>query len=394
MAGRPKPFPPFPNVINPAPAPPLRVALVHDYLAQAGGAERVVVALHQAFPDAPLFTSVYDAEATLPAFGGMDVRTSFLQRVPVLKSARFHKFALPLFPLAFERLDLSGYDVVLSNTTGFAKGVITGPQTCHVCYCHTPARFAWRYAEYVEQANFGRAARLLLPLVVGRLRRWDYHVAQNRVDYFLANSHNIAQRVEKFYGREANVLYPPVETGRFHVEPNPRADYFLIVSRLLAYKRVDLAVTAMTRLGLPLKVVGGGPEAQRLQSIAGPTVEFLGRRSDEEVADLLAHCRAFLFPGEEDFGIAPLEALASGRPVIAFGAGGALETVIAGETGLFFADPTPESLMDAVRRLDDLEIRPAAIRAHAETFDTAAFVDQVRALVTARFAEHRAEHSA
>jgi len=372
-----------------APAPP-RVALVHDYLAQAGGAERVVVALHQAFPDAPVFTSLYDPDATLPAFRDMDVRTSFLQRVPFLKTARFHKFALPLYPQAFERFDLSGYDVVLSNTTGFAKGVITGPQTCHVCYCHTPARFAWRYAEYVEQAGFGRAARLLLPLVVGRLRRWDYHVAQKRVDYFLANSHNIARRVEKFYERHADVLYPPVETGRFHVEPNPRADYFLVVSRLLAYKRVDLAIEAMTRLGLPLKVVGGGPDAQRLKSLAGPTVEFLGRRSDEEVADLLANCRAFLFPGEEDFGIAPLEAMASGRPVLAFGAGGALETVVDGETGLFFSEPTPESLTEAVRRLDGLCVRPDRIRAHAETFDTAAFVDRVRTLVAARWAEHRA----
>lgn len=384
----------WPDAVSPAEErlAGLRIAIVHDYLAQSGGAERVALALHHAFPNAPLFTSVYDAGATLPAFRHVDVRTSFLQRAPLLRTSRFHKLALPLFPLAFEQMDLSGYDVVLSNTTSFAKGVITGPETCHICYCHTPARFAWRYHEYLAQGNFSPLSRrVVLPLLVHRLRAWDL-AAAGRVDFFVSNSFNIARRVQKYYGRASDVLYPPVEAHRFHVAPKPRADYYLVVSRLLAYKRVDLAVEAMTRLGENLIVVGGGPETQRLRSRAGPTVTFAGRKSDEEVADLLAHCRAFLFCGDEDFGIAPLEAMASGRPVIAFGAGGALETVRENETGVFFAEPTAESLIEAARRLNALDLDPRRIRAHAETFDVDVFQARLRALVAARWAEHRAAY--
>lgn len=368
----------------------MRVAIVHDYLAQAGGAERVVEAMHGIWPEAPIYTSVYDPEATLPAFKGMDVRTSFLQRWA--RRSRVHKLALPFYPAAFEGFDLSGYDLVVSSTSGFAKGVITGPETCHVCYCHTPARFAWRYHEYVAQGGYNKTVRRLLPLLVHRLRDWDYASAQ-RVDHFVVNSFNTARRVRKFYRRDADVVYAPVEADRFRIESRPSADYFLVVSRLVGYKRVDLAVEAMTRLGLPLKVVGSGPDLARLRALAGPTVEFLGRLPDREVADRLAHCRAFLFPGEEDFGIAPLEAMASGRPVIAFAAGGALETVIAGETGVFFEEPTPESLMGAVRDLDKMSVRPSRIRAHAERFDVRAFQRRLRALVEAKVAEHRAAYA-
>ena len=364
----------------------MRVAIVHDYLAQAGGAERVVEAMHGIWPDAPIYTSVYDPKATLPCFKEMDVRTSFLQRWA--RRSQVHKLALPFYPAAFEQFDLGGYDVVVSNTTSFAKGVITGPETCHVCYCHTPTRFAWRYHEYMARCDHGRVVRRLLPLLVHRLRAWDYASAQ-RVDHFVTSSFNGARRVQKYYGRSADVVYAPVETDRFRVEPEPAADYFLVVSRLIGYKRVDLAVEAMTRLGLPLKVVGSGPDLARLRALAGPSVEFLGRLPDGQVADLLAHCRAFLFPGEEDFGIAPLEAMASGRPVIAFAAGGALETVVAGETGLFFSQPTPESLMAAVRELDRMSVRPQRIRAHAERFDVRAFQRRLRALVEAKLAEHR-----
>lgn len=310
----------------------MRVAIVHDYLAQAGGAERVVEAMHRIWPEAPIYTSVYDPEATLSSFRGMDVRTSFLQRWA--RHSRIHKLALPFYPAAFESFDLSGYDLVVSSTSGFAKGVITGPETCHICYCHTPARFAWRYHEYVAQGGYGRATRRVLPLLVHCLRAWDYASAQ-RVDYFVTNSYNTARRVHKFYGRAAGVVHAPVEAGRFRVEDTPPRGYFLTVSRLVGYKRVDLAVEACSRLRLPLKVVGVGPDAARLRALAGPSVEFLGRLEDAQVAKLLAHCRALLFPGEEDFGITPLEAMASGRPVIAYRAGGALETVVEGKTGVF-----------------------------------------------------------
>lgn len=369
----------------------MRVAIVHDYLAQAGGAERVVVAMHGIWPDAPIYTSVYDPKATLKEFADMDIRTSFLQQMKIARVAKTHKLVLPLYPTAFEHFDLTGYDVVVSSSSGFAKGVITGPETFHLCYCHTPARFAWRYHEYVRQGNFARPLRQILPWIVHRLRTWDMQTAQ-RVDHFLVNSRNVARRVRKYYGRPSELLYPPVETGRFHVEPNPTADYLLVVSRLIGYKRVDLAVQACTKLGLKLKVVGSGPDLANLKSMAGPTVEFLGRVPDGAVEGLFANCKAFIFPGEEDFGIAPVEAMASGRPVVAFNGGGAKETVIDGETGVFFNEPTAESLMDALRRLDDLRAEPSLIRQHAETFDIKSFQASLKEIVETGYAEHCAQY--
>ena len=368
----------------------MRVAIVHDYLAQAGGAERVVMAMHNVFPDAPIYTSVYDPEGTFPEFRAMDVRTSFLQRLA--GGAKTHKFALPLYPNAFEHFDMTGYDLVLSSSSGFAKGVITGPETCHICYCHTPARFAWRYHEYVSQGEFNSIVRRILPFVMRGLREWDIN-SSRRVDFFLANSYNVAGRIRKHYRRASDVLYPPVETRRFEVLPQPSADYLLVVSRLIGYKRVALAVEACTRLNLPLKVVGRGPDMARLKAVAGSTVEFLGRLPDAQVADLFANCRAFIFPGEEDFGIAPVEAMASGRPVVALRAGGAKETVVEGVTGLFFDEPTTEALVDALQRLDALPFDPQRNRAHAETFDTAMFENRLRSLVKAKMEEHHSNYS-
>jgi glycosyltransferase involved in cell wall biosynthesis len=370
----------------------MRIAIVHDYLAQAGGAERVVEAIHDLYPDAPIYTSIYDAAHTLPCFKTMDVRTSFLQRFALARTAKFHKLALPLFPAAFEHFDMSSYDVVLSNTTGFAKGVITGPETCHICYCHTPARFAWRYHEYVTQGGYGKTAKRILPFLIHRLRAWDYASAQ-RVDYFLSNSYNIARRVQKFYGKQSEVLHPPVSVDRFSILPKPSADYYLVVSRLVGYKRVDLAVEACTKLGVPLKVVGAGPDLPRLKQMAGPKVEFLGRLKDGEVTELFGNCRAFLFPGEEDFGISPLEAMASGRPVIAYGAGGALETVIDGVTGVHFRQATANSLIEAIQRLDRLELDPARLRAHAERFDVSEFKKSLKEIVDRCFALHHTAYS-
>lgn len=369
----------------------MRIAIVHDDLTQRGGAERVVEAMHQLWPEAPIYTSVYDPASTFASFATMDVRTSFMQRLPLASKAKYNKGFLPLYPVAFETLDLRGFDVVLSHGTRFAHGVITAPETCHIHYCHTPARFAWRYHEYVEEANFGALTRTFLPFTIHRLRLWDQLAAQ-RVDHFFSNSYNIARRVRKFYSRESDILYPPVETSRFFVAENPTADYLLVVSRLVSYKRVDLAVEACNRLKVPLKVVGSGPDLERLRAMAGPTVEVLGRVPDGQVEGLFANCRAFLFPGEEDFGIAPLEAMAAGRPVIALRAGGARETVLEGRTGLFFDAPTVEALMEAIQRLDSFTVDPQRIRAHAETFDMTAFAHRLTMLVELRLAEHRANY--
>ena len=370
----------------------MRIALVHDDLTQRGGAERVVVAMHKIWPDAPIFTSVYDSSGTFSEFANMDVRTSFMQNLPGAANARFNKLYLTLYPRAMESLDLRGFDVVLSHGTRFAHGVLTNPETCHIHYCHTPARFAWRYQEYIEEGNFGRLSRTVLPPVIHRLRKWD-QLAANRVDYFFGNSRNIVRRIRKFYRRPADVLYPPVDTDRFFTVPEPTNDFLLCVSRLLPYKKVDLAVEACNKLGVRLKVVGTGPDFERLKKMAGPTVEVLGRVPDGQVETLFANCSAFLFPGEEDFGIAPVEAMAAGRPAIAFAAGGALETVVDGETGLFFSEPTADSLAEAIRRLDGRTWDAEALQAHARRFDTSMFEERLQKLVALCWKRHQSELS-
>ena len=369
--------------------PAQATALVHDYLAQAGGAERVVAALHALFPAAPLYTSVYDPKATLSCFSEMDVRTSFLQR-SLLSSRRFHKLALGLYPLAFEQFDLSGYGLVISSSSAFAKGVITGPETCHICYCHTPARFAWREHDYLLQS---RLTRLLAPWICGiisGLRQRDFDSAQ-RVDSFVANSHNIAGRIRKYYRREVDaVIYPPVETGRFTAAPAEEiGEHFLVVSRLVGYKRIDLAIEACNRLQVPLRVVGTGPEGRALRHLAGPTVQFLGRLTDAQVAHEYARCRALIFPGEEDFGLTPVECMASGRPVVAYGRGGALETVTAGKTGVFFGEQTPEAVMEALQAVMALQIVPEVLQAEAFKFDTSVFAQKMTAFVGQALETHR-----
>ena len=367
----------------------MKTALVHDYLAQAGGAERVVATFQSMFPDAPLYTSVYDPKTTLPSFADSDVRTSFLQRWP-FSSRRFHKLALPYFPTAFERFDFSDFDLVLSSSSSFAKGVVTPPETCHVCYCHTPSRFLWRQKEYLDQ---GRSARILTTLIgpiLNNLRSWDIESAQ-RVDFYVANSYNVARRIRKYYRREvAAVIHPPVETSRFTpAPPSEVGKHFLVVSRLLNYKRIDLAVEACNRLQAPLRIVGGGPDLAELKRKAGPTVRFLGRLSDAEVKAELAHCQALIFPGEEDFGITPLEAMASGRPVVAYGAGGALETVRDGETGLFFREQTADSLAAALRIVPSVPFSPDALRQYSLQFDSSVFEARMRCIIGEALEEHR-----
>ncbi len=367
----------------------MKVAIVHDYLTQAGGAERVAATLHGLFPESLLYTSVYDPKATLAYFDDVDVATSFLQRWP-LSSQRMHKFALPLYPTAFEHFDLNGYDLVVSSSSSFAKGVITPPQTCHVCYCHTPARFAWRQHEYLSQSRRGRLVSLLLRNMLGRLRSWDIESAQ-RPDYYVANSYNVAQRIRKYYRRDvAAVIPPPIETERYApAPPSEVGSHFLIVSRLVGYKRIDLAVQACSQLGLPLRIVGTGPDLAGLKRIAGPTVEFLGRLPDAAVAREFARCRALIFPGEEDFGMTPLECMASGRPVVAFGAGGALETVCDGKTGVLFQSQTAEALAAALAAVSGMEFSPEALQSYAAGFGVKVFEARMMRFLESATEQHQ-----
>jgi glycosyltransferase involved in cell wall biosynthesis len=358
----------------------LRVAIVHDYLVDSGGAERVVIALHEQFPDAPIFTSVIDPQTTFHVFNSMDVRTSFLQRLPVRKSN--YKLLLPFYPLAFESFDLSNYDLVISSASAFAKSVITSAETLHICYCYTPARFAWRFHEYVAQEHMGRVKQVMVQCIVHYLRQWDY-VAAQRVDEFVSVSKNTQRRIQKNYRRESTVIYPPIVLDEFM--PNPEiGDYYLIVSRLAPYKRIDLAIQAFNDLGLTLKIVGAGSDAARLRQMAKSNIQFLGHVPQKTLSDLYAHCRAVIFPGVEDFGLVPLEANAAGRPVVAFALGGALETVRDGVTGVFFSEPSASALADVVRATDVHQFDRSVLRAHAAQFDPAHFQTQMMQFIQAK----------
>ena len=377
--------PPQPLTPNPQ---SLRVALVHDYLNQYGGAERVLEELHALFPTAPVYTSMYWPKKMSPIIRGLDVRTSFMQRLPLV--TRNHQPFLLLYPLAFESFDLSGYDVVISNSSAFCKGVVTAPGTLHICYCLTPMRWVWNYHAYIERERLGTAARLVLPAAISQLRAWDVATAQN-VDRFLAISNTVAARIRKYYRRDAEVIYPPVNCDAFTPQPGRTDDYYLVVSRLIPYKRIDLAVDAFSRLGIRLKIVSsGGRDLAALRSRAGRNIEFVGTVSDWELKELYARCRGYVFPGEEDFGIAPVEANASGRPVVAFAGGGALDTVIDGRTGVLFREQTVECLMDAVRRTEATDWDAEALRTHAQRFDRNVFRHQLGQFVTESIAAHAA----
>jgi len=348
----------------------LKIAIVADWLTDRGGAERVVLTLVSLFPRADIFTSVFKKE-NFPELRGRRVITSFLQRWPL----KFrHQLYLLLRPLAFEEFDLKAYDIVISSSSAESKGIITLPETFHLCYCHTPTRYFWsHYKEYLGRPQLGflnPLARFLMPLLIPRLRRWDFLAAQ-RVDQFVANSQTTQERIKKYYQRESKVIYPPVESRRFEI--GERGDYFIILGRQIPYKRTDIAIEAFNRLGLPLKVVGQGPELRRLMPQARKNIQFIVGASDQKVAELLRDAQALIFPQEEDFGIVALEAQASGKPVIAYRAGGALESVIPGKTGVFFGEQTPESLILGIKKFARLSFKPALIRQHAVSFDTSIF---------------------
>jgi len=362
----------------------LRIAIVHYWFVGRAGGERVVEALAEVFPQADLFSLVADRSTLTPTLQHRELQTSFLQHVPGAK--KFHRYFLFLQPVALEQFDLSGYDLVISSESGPAKGVITSPKTCHVCYCHSPMRYIWdKYSEY--RRGMGLLVGSVFSLTAHYMRLWDYASA-GRVDYFVANSRFTASRIRKFYGRESEVIYPPVEAATAKIGDQP-GDYYLAMGRLVDYKRFDLAVTACTKLGRPLKIIGGGPCEKSLRRMAGSTVEFLGQVGDDELREHLAGCRALLFPGEEDFGIVPVEAQSFGRPVIAYASGGVMETVrgiFPGETGMqnptgvFFTDQSLAGLTKAMLEFESIEhtFCPQSIRDHSLQFDSAIFKRRIR----------------
>ncbi len=354
----------------------MRPAIVCSWLNQYGGAERVLEAVHELWPQAPIYTSVYEPAALPERWRSWDIRPSWLNRMP--RARQDHRLYLPFYPLAFSAMHLSGYDAVLSVSSGFASAVrVSG--AAHICYCLTPPRFLWGFQGYVEREGLtgwrGLPVRLLLPL----LRKWDRR-AMARVEHVVAISQEVRRRIELVYGRRAPIIYPPVEVGRFRLQREP-GGYFLVLSRLVPYKRVDLAVRACSRLGLPLRVVGEGRARPALERIAGPTVRFLGWLPDEAVVREIEGCRALILPGLEDFGITPVEALAAGRPVVAFAGGGALETIVDGETGVLFREQSEESLIEALLRLDSLRFEPGWLRQQALRFDKPIFQSKLRELV-------------
>jgi glycosyltransferase involved in cell wall biosynthesis len=352
-----------------------RVALVHDFLLDVRGAERVFLALCDLFPQADLFTAVYDERGTERRFADRKMTTSFLQRVH--PDARTFRALLPLYPYAMEALDLRGYDLVISSSSAWAHGVIADADAVHICYCHNPFRYAWNARE-ATLAEYDPVRRAMLGFVFQRWRQWDWIAAQ-RVDLYAANSETTRKRVKRYFGREASVVYPPVETGRF--SPAPVGEDYVVLSELMPHKRIDLAIEAFNELKRPLTIVGNGPDARRLRRLAGPTVRFTGRVTDTEAAALLSSARALVVTATEEFGIAAVEAQAAGRPVIALREGGVRETVVEGETGAFFDVPEPGALAAAVRGFDALAVDPAACVENAGRYDVAHFRHGLRALV-------------
>ncbi|MFA6526499.1 MAG: glycosyltransferase [Candidatus Buchananbacteria bacterium] len=348
----------------------MKIALVHDHLVQDGGAEQVLKALCELYEPAPVFTIVADKKSTNRFFNGKKIITSFLQNIPL--GVKHYQWYLFLMPAAIESHNLMDYDLVISSASSFAKGVITKPSAKHVCYCYTPTRYLWHDSHnYLRELKVNRLIKRVLPLTLHKLRVWD-RLAADRVDHFIASSYTVKDRINKYYGRDSSVIYPPVDIDKFYISQKPKK-YFLAGGRLVPYKRFDLVVKAFSRLGIPAKIFGVGPEARHLKKIAKSNVEFLGRISDEQKAELYADCLAYINPQEEDFGITAIEAMASGRPVIAYNKGGATETIIGGKTGEFFSEQIWEELADIVLRFREDKYDPQFIRRHSEQFSTENF---------------------
>lgn len=363
----------------------MKIALVHDYLVQYGGAERVLEAFQELYPYAPIYTLLHDQEAMHGHFAKSRIYTSFLQKLPFARKR--HRLFPPLMPMAIEEFDFRKYDVVLSDSSSFAKGIITRPETLHICYMHTPMRYAWDDCQkYTEDFGLPGFVKKLVPFFMNPIRVWDRASAE-RVDRFIANSQFVADRIRKYYRKESTIIHPPVSVGDF-APSSVRGEYFLMVGRLIAYKRHDIAIIAANRLSLPLKIIGRGPELERLKKLAGPTVEFLGRVPDAELPHYYAECRGFIFPQEEDFGIVAIEAMASGRPLVAYRGGDIVEHLEEGVMGEFFDEQTPDSLVEALERFDEAKYDTAKIHAKAQGFDKELFKATIKDYVERAVAEH------
>lgn len=372
----------------------MKVALVHYWLVSMRGGEQVLEALSDLYPQADIFTLVYDEKKVSEKLKRHKITPSFLQRIPGAVS--HYKKLLPLMPFALESFDLSSYDLVISSESGPAKGIIPAPDAVHVCYCHSPMRYVWDHY-HTYRANSGRLSRALMPLFAPRLRQWDVSTSA-RVDVFVANSHHVQHRIAKYYRRSSKVVSPPVQVQDFLLAQG-FGDFYLCAGQLVRYKRVDLAVDAFTRNGKKLVVIGEGEELARLKATAGPNITFLGRVPFNTLKELLSRCRALVFPGEEDFGITPVEAMASGRPVIAFGRGGVLDTVIPNKTGILFEDQSTNGLLQAIDRFEAMEgqFEPLLIRQHSQQFGADEFKNKMRTIIDhelERRASQKAHNSA
>ena len=354
----------------------MRIALVHDYLNQYGGAERVLEALHDGAPAAPVYTSIYDHAAMPAQYQTWQIHTSWMQYLPGWR--RFFRHYFMLYPLAFNSFDLSAYDLVISSSSAYAKGVQVRHGAVHICYCHTPMRFVWQTDAYVARERIQGLTQRVMRFLLQFLRQWDIQNSRG-VTHFIANSQVVAARIKTYYGREATIIPPPVDLAPINTQP--AGDYLLTGGRLVPYKRIDLAVQACSALNIPLVVFGDGRDKAELQRLAGPSIRFVGRVSDAERQALFNGCRAFLFPGEEDFGIVPVEAQACGTPVVALARGGAMETVLPDDTGVLFDTPTAPSLASALERVAALRFDADRLRRHAEGFSRGAFDTRMQYLI-------------
>ena len=353
----------------------MKIALVHDYLVQYGGAERVLECFCELFPYAPIYTIVHDKKLMHGVLSNKNIYTSFLQKFPLARSK--HRIFPLLMPLAVEQFDFSKYDIVLSDSASYAKGIITGPETLHICYMHTPMRYAWDDCQkYTEDFGFPKIVKKLIPFAMNYIRLWD-KASADRVDKFIANSNFVAKRIKKYYRKNSVVINPPVAVNKFYIS-RKRGNYFLMVGRLIAYKRHDIAIGAFNKLGLPLKIIGRGPEIKKVKKMAKPNIEFLERVSDGDLPKYYAECQAFIFPQEEDFGIVAIEAMASGRPLIAYRGGDIPEHTEEEKTGIFFNEQTSEDIIRAVKKFRDENYDSKYIRSKALKFDREVFKSKIK----------------
>ncbi|EKE16288.1 MAG: hypothetical protein ACD_11C00021G0017 [uncultured bacterium] len=363
----------------------MRIALVHDYLVQYGGAERVLECFCELFPYAPIYTIVHDKEAMHGVFEDKRIYTSYLQKWPFAQKK--HRLFPPLMPIAIEQFNFSDYDIVLSDSSSYAKGIITGPNTLHICYMHTPMRYAWDDCQkYTQDFNFPDFIKKIIPFAMNYIRIWD-RVSADRPDKIIANSNFVAKRIKKYYKKDSLVIHPPVSVKNFYINKNPQ-DYYLMVGRLIAYKRHDITIEAFNKLGLPLKIIGRGPEMKKLKKIAGPNIEFLGRVPDSELPKYYSECKAFVFPQEEDFGIVAIEAMASGKPLIAFRGGDIPEHMEDEKSGVFFNKQTAESMIGAVEKFQKGSYNADYIRSQALKFDRETFKKKIKEYIENALRKH------